>query len=108
MLRSMLAAAVLFSSASAFAAKAKTYQVTGPVLAVDGDTITMQKGKEKWEITKDAETQGELPKVGDKVTVEYRMTATKIENKGAAKAAKADKKADKPEKKADDKGAKAP
>ncbi len=31
--------------------------------------------------------QGE-PKKGDKVTVHYRMTATSIESKGAAKAAK--------------------
>lgn len=100
MLRSMLAAAVLFSATQAFAAKTKTYQVTGPVLAVDADSITVQKGKEKWEIARDADTKGEMPKVGDKVTIEYRMTAASIEAKGAAKGEKAGKseKAEKSEK----------
>jgi hypothetical protein len=91
-MRSIVAAVMLLSSVPAFAAKAKTYQVTGPVLAVEGDTITVQKGKEKWEIDRDAKTNGDTPKVGDKVTIEYRMTATRIENRGAAKSdAKSDK-----------------
>ena len=84
-MRFIVPAVLLLSAAPAFAAKAKTYQVTGPVLAVNGDTITVQKGQEKWEIDRDANTSGEMPKVGDKVTIEYRMTATKIENKGAAR-----------------------
>jgi len=74
-------------SAPAFAGDAKTYQVTGPVVSVTNDAITVMKGKEKWEIAKDAatKTSGEV-KEGDKVTVMYRMTATSIEAKaGAAK-----------------------
>jgi hypothetical protein len=80
---------VMFSVGPAWAA-AKTYQVTGPVLALTDDTITVQKGTDKWEIARDAATKvtGEL-KVGAKVTIEYRMTATSIEIKPAgAKAPK--------------------
>lgn len=67
----------------------KSYQVTGPVVDVTSDTITVQKGKEKWEIARAADTQasGEIKK-GDKVTVHYKMTATKIEVKPAGKAKK--------------------
>jgi hypothetical protein len=72
----------------------KTYQVTGPVLEVNDKTITVEKGKEKWQIARDKDTKvtGD-PKVGGKVTIEYRMTATTIEAKGDAKAAKGDAKA---------------
>jgi hypothetical protein len=57
----------------------KTYQVTGPVLAVTADSIVVQKGSEKWEIGRDSSTKvtGEL-KVGAKVTIEYRMTAATV------------------------------
>jgi hypothetical protein len=57
----------------------KTYQVTGPVLAVTADSIVVQKGDEKWEIGHDAGTKvtGEL-KVGARVTIEYRMTAATV------------------------------
>jgi hypothetical protein len=75
----------------AFAAD-KTYQVTGPVLEVTDSVITVQKGKEKWEIArnKDTKVTGDI-KVGAKVTITYTMTATAVEAKGDAKAAKADK-----------------
>ena len=68
----------------AFAAGPKTYQVTGPVLEIKGDIIVVEKGNEKWEVSRDAATKvdGEL-KVGSKVTVEYTMTAKKIEVKDA-------------------------
>ena len=83
MLRYILLVALFVSSLS-FAA-AKTYQVTGPVLAIDGDVITVQKGKDKWEINKGAaKVDGEL-KVGAKVTIEYTMTAESIEAKADAK-----------------------
>jgi hypothetical protein len=83
--------AVLFAGA-AWAAD-KTYQVTGPILEVTDTTITVQKGKEKWEIarTKDTKVTGDL-KVGAKVTIAYTMTAASIEAKGDAKGdAKAEK-----------------
>jgi hypothetical protein len=65
-----------------FAAGPKTYQVTGPVLEIKGDIVVVQKGKEKWEILKTADTKvkGDL-KVGAKVTIEYTMKATAIEVK---------------------------
>ena len=58
---------------------AKTYQVTGPVLELSDKTIVVQKGKEKWEILRDANSKvtGDLKK-GEKVTIEYTMTATDI------------------------------
>jgi hypothetical protein len=61
------------------AAATKTYQVTGPVLEVRPDAIVVQKGAEKWEIARDASTK--IPadvKVGSKVTITYRMTATDV------------------------------
>jgi hypothetical protein len=73
---------------SAFAA-GKTYQVTGPVLEVNDSMIAVQKGKERWEIARSADTKltGDV-KVGDKVTVMYTMSATSIENKGTAQSKK--------------------
>ena len=81
----LLVAVALTFATAAFAADAKTYQVTGPVVSVSADTITVMKGKEKWEIGKDAgtKTTGDV-KEGDKVTVMYRMTATSIEAKSSA------------------------
>jgi hypothetical protein len=80
----IFACAFLFVAAVAFAAGPKTYQVTGPVLEVNANTIVVQKGKEKWEINRDAATKvtGDL-KVGSKVTIEYTMKAATIEVKEA-------------------------
>ena len=88
---SLLAAAALALSSAAFAA-GKDYQVTGPILEVNDSMIAVQKGKDRWEIARDANTKasGEM-KVGDKVTVHYTMTATDIEVK-AGKAEKGAKK----------------
>jgi len=66
-------------------AGAKTYQVTGPVIEMKGNVITVEnKDKEKWEIetTADTKTKGDV-KVGDKVTIQYKMNATSIEVKPA-------------------------
>ena len=89
--------AVLLPVSMAIAAGPKDYQVTGPVLEVTNELITVEKDKEKWEIarTKDTKVTGEIKK-GSRVTVQYKMTASTIEVKDAGKA-KAD------EKKADDK-----
>ncbi len=64
----------------------KTYQVTGPVLEVASDMIVVQKGKDKWQIGRDAATKltGDL-KVGSKVTIEYTMKAVTIEAKEVKK-----------------------
>jgi uncharacterized protein YxeA len=85
---SLLTAVSLAISSAAFAAGAKDYQVTGPVLETSDSMITVQKGSEKWEIARDSNTKttGEVKK-GDKVTVHYTMTAKDIEVK-ADKSAK--------------------
>ena len=84
--RCMLCATLLLCAQLAFAGDAKTYQVTGPVLAVTPTTITVQKGQEKWEINRDATTKTPADiTVGSKVTVYYTMTATDIEVKAGKK-----------------------
>ncbi len=90
---SLLAAASLALSSAAFAAGAKTYQVTGPVLEVTDSMIAVQKGKDRWEINRDANTKvtGDL-KVGEKVTITYTMSATDVEVK-AGKSGKKEAKA---------------
>ena len=87
---SLLAAASLALSSAAFAAGAKTYQVTGPVLEVTDTMVAVQKGKDRWEINRDANTKvtGDL-KVGEKVTVTYTMSAADVEVKAAKGAKKA-------------------
>ena len=79
---SLLAALSLALSSAAFGAGAKTYQVTGPVLEVTDSMITVQKGKDRWEVNRDANTKvtGDL-KVGEKVTITYTMSATEVEVK---------------------------
>ena len=74
--------ATLLASQPLFAAEAKTYQVTGPVLEVTDAKIVIQKENEKWEIARTGGTKvtGEI-KVGSKVTVFYTMTATSVEVK---------------------------
>ena len=71
----------LLCAGSAFGA-AKKYQVTGKVLAFNDKTITVEKGDEKWELDRTADTKitGTL-KVGEKVTIEYKMIAQDIEVK---------------------------
>jgi hypothetical protein len=74
--------AILLVGTTSYAASAKTYQVTGPILEITDSTIVVQKGEEKWEIARDAaaKIKGEL-KVGAKVTIQYRMVATDVEVK---------------------------
>jgi hypothetical protein len=77
----------LFLASVATAAGPKDYQVTGPVLDLSDDVITVQKGNEKWEVGRDKSTKidGDLKK-GSKVTIHYKMNATKVEVKDAGKA----------------------
>jgi len=79
--------ALMLGQSAAMAAAPRTYQVTGPVLEVKDDLIVVQKGKEKWELARTADTKvkGDL-KVGAKVTIEYRMTAATVEAKEDGKA----------------------
>jgi hypothetical protein len=80
----MFACALVLVASLALAGPPNTYQVTGPVLELKDDVIAVQKGQDKWEIArgKDTKVTGDL-KVGSKVTIEYRMTATAIEVKDA-------------------------
>ncbi len=81
----LFAALVAVLTLTAYAA-AKTYQFTGVVKTVEGSTFTVQKSAtETWDFSTDASTKG-TPKVGDKVTVQYRMVATNIESKPAGAA----------------------
>jgi len=74
-----VAVAAMFVSSAAFA-----YQVTGPVLEVTDTKIVVEKDKEKWEIARDKDTKGAKDvKKGDRVTIQYRMTATEVEVKDA-------------------------
>jgi hypothetical protein len=77
--------ALLLFASFAFAGTT-AYQVTGPVLEVKNDSITVQKGKEKWEIARDKDTKitGDL-KVGSKVTIHYTMKAASVEVKEEGK-----------------------
>jgi hypothetical protein len=79
----LLVAAALALAATVEAGSTKSYQVTGPVLEVNDSMIVVQKGKERWEIARDASTKmtGDI-KVGSKVTVMYTMAATEVEAKG--------------------------
>ncbi|HXE55824.1 MAG TPA: hypothetical protein VN541_22560 [Tepidisphaeraceae bacterium] len=91
-MRSLLTVLVLAGSLllaqTAFARQPKKYQVTGTVLEVTKDYIAVDKAGERWEIGRDASTKitGTL-KVGAKVTVEYRMSATNVDvtSKGSGK-----------------------
>jgi len=72
----------------------KSYQFTGTIKSNDGGMLTVEKSaKETWTFSTDKDTKG-AAKVGDKVTVYYKMIATEIEAKPAAagKAAPAAKK----------------
>jgi len=76
----VMVAVMFVVSSIAFAGK--TYQFTGKVLEIKDNVIIVEKGKEKFELTKDATTKikGDL-KVGAKVTVQYESRATEIEVK---------------------------
>jgi hypothetical protein len=61
-------------------AAAKSYQFTGVVQAVGSNSLTVQKtAKETWQFELGKDTKGAPPKIGDRVTVYYRMVATEIE-----------------------------
>jgi hypothetical protein len=77
----------IFVAVIASAAGSKTYMISGTITDMKGDVFTIQKDNTKYEMSRDAEAKvnGDL-KVGSKVTVVYKMTATTIvvnENKKA-------------------------
>src|SRR6266540_476256 len=85
-----IAAAIFLSlsilSTSVLAKGPDSYQVTGQVVEVTPDVIVVMKGKARFEIARDPADKTEV-KVGDKITIKYKMTETSIEKKeGAAPA----------------------
>src|ERR1700687_3536095 len=77
-----LAVSGFLLAAPSFAASPDKYQVTGEVVEVSDSMIVVMKGKERFEIARDAGTkvEGALAK-GSKVTIKYKMTATSVEVK---------------------------
>ncbi len=77
-----LTAAFALSATALFAESPNSYQVTGPIIELTDAKIVVMKGKDKWELARNADTKvtGEL-KVGAKVTIEYSMTAKTIDAK---------------------------
>ncbi len=81
--------AIVFAFVAGSYAASKSYQFTGTVKSVDSGTLTVEKtAKETWTFDLPSGTKGGTPKVGDKVTVYYKMVATEIEAKPAATATK--------------------
>jgi len=65
-------------------AATKSYQFTGVVKAVDAGSLTVEKtAKETWQFELPKDVKGGAPKVGDRVTVYYKMVAAEIEAKKA-------------------------
>lgn len=84
-----LALAGLMLSGGAQAQSPDKYQVTGQVVEVTDSMIVVMKGKERFEMARDASTKitGDI-KVGAKITAKYKITATSVEVKAAAAAKK--------------------
>lgn len=81
-LTALLIASTLIATNPAYARAPKKYQVTGKVLEVTNDYIAVDKSGDRWEIGRDADTKvtGSL-KVGATVTIEYVMSARKVDVK---------------------------
>ena len=85
----MIAALLMAAFVAGGYAAAKSYQFTGTVKAADSGTLTVEKSaKETWQFDVPKDVKGGAPKVGDRVTVYYKMVATEIESKPAATATK--------------------
>ena len=86
----ILGVALGLATTNLFAADAKSYQVTGPVLEVNDSYLVVQKGEDKWQIAR-GKSKSAAVKVGDKVTVQYQMVALDVEVKSDKAANKAEK-----------------
>lgn len=77
----LTAGLVLGGAATAFAAT-RTYQYTGVLKDATKTQISVDKGGEVWDFVVDPGTTGSVgAKPGSKVTVTYRMHATRIDTK---------------------------
>ena len=88
MIAASLVLAGVLSAMPAAAASPDKYQVTGQVVEVTDSMIVVMKGKERFEMARDASTKvnGDL-KVGAKITAQYKITATSVEVKADKAAA---------------------
>jgi hypothetical protein len=87
-LRVLVPAAFLLFAATAPAVDLKVddFQVTGAVTEKTDTSITVMKGKERFQIAIDKGTKGAADaKVGGKVTIKYKMVASSVEVKSDAK-----------------------
>jgi hypothetical protein len=84
-LRVLIPAAFLLLAPAFARAAVDDFQVTGNVTEKTADSITVMKGKERFQIAIDKDTKmtGDV-KVGGKVTIKYKMFASSIESKDAA------------------------
>ena len=84
-LRGLALAASLAAPALSHDLKVDDFQVTGNVTEMNDTSITVMKGKERFQIARDKDTKmtGDA-KVGGKVTVHYKMYAISVEAKDAA------------------------
>ena len=81
------AVALALGFGAGVSAAGKAYQFTGTVTANEGGVLSVEKtAKETWTFSTDKDTKG-TAKVGDKVTIYYKMVATEIEAKAAPKVA---------------------
>ncbi len=82
MIAASLVLAAFLSAIPVPAASPDKYQVTGQVVEVTDSMIVVMKGKERFEMARDASTKvnGDL-KVGAKITAQYKITATSVEVK---------------------------
>lgn len=77
----VMALAMGLGAASAQAAK-HSYEMEGPVVEVNDSSIVVRHAGRNWEIYREGSTQLESDvRPGDRVRVEYTMTATHLEVK---------------------------
>jgi hypothetical protein len=76
-----IVAGVLLGGAVTAFATTRTYQYTGTVKDVGSTQLSVDKAGEVWDFAVNGDTKGADVKSGEKVTVTYRMLATKIERK---------------------------
>ena len=63
-----------------------SYQVTGPITKLTPTVVTVQKGKELWDLALPVDVAKAPLAVGQKVTIQYTMTAVSVEVKPDPKA----------------------
>src|SRR5207249_10745536 len=78
----LLVAVGLILPSAAFGAGAKSYKITGTVVAAAGSMVTVERGADRFEIDIDPATTKSFVylKVGSTITLTYVLSAAKIES----------------------------